>query len=112
MILILGVTASGKGRSGFDLARELDGEIVSIDSMKVYRRMESHPSPQEAQQQIRYHMIDVSGLESFSVGLHRRATAPKRSGRGKPVIAVGVRPSTSRSLYGLFEAPAATNESA
>ena len=35
MILILGVTGSGKGRLAFELARGLDGEIVSVDSMKV-----------------------------------------------------------------------------
>ena len=40
MILILGVTASGKGRLAFDLAEHLDAEIISIDSMKVYRRMD------------------------------------------------------------------------
>jgi tRNA dimethylallyltransferase len=70
MILILGVTASGKGRVGFDLARALDGEIVSVDSMKVYRRMDigtAKPS-KEARQQVRYHLIDVvEPSESFSV---------------------------------------------
>ena len=40
MLLILGVTASGKGRLAFDLAQSLDAEIISIDSMKVYRRMD------------------------------------------------------------------------
>ena len=40
MILILGVTASGKGALGFELARTIGGEIISIDSMKVYRRMD------------------------------------------------------------------------
>jgi tRNA A37 N6-isopentenylltransferase MiaA len=34
MILILGVTASGKGRLAFDLAQSLDAEIISVDSMK------------------------------------------------------------------------------
>ena len=40
MILILGITASGKGRLAFDLAESIDAEIISIDSMKVYRRMD------------------------------------------------------------------------
>jgi len=40
MVLILGVTASGKGRLAFDLAKSLDAEVISIDSMKVYRRMD------------------------------------------------------------------------
>jgi hypothetical protein len=40
MIMILGVTASGKGRLAFELARQIDAEIGSVDSMKVYRRMD------------------------------------------------------------------------
>jgi tRNA dimethylallyltransferase len=55
MVLVLGVTASGKGRLGFELAQALGGEIVSIDSMKVYRRMDigtAKPSA-EARQQVR-----------------------------------------------------------
>ncbi len=39
-ILILGVTASGKGALAFELARTLGGQIISVDSMKVYRRMD------------------------------------------------------------------------
>lgn len=112
MILILGVTASGKGRVGFDLARELDGEIVSIDSMKVYRRMDigtAKPS-REAQQQVRYHLIDVvEPSESFSVGLFldqaNGAIEDIRS-RGKAVVAVGGTALYIKALlYGLFEGP-------
>lgn len=112
MTLILGVTASGKGRVGFDLARELDGEIVSVDSMKVYRRMDigtAKPSRQ-AREQVRYHMIDVvEPSESFSVGLYlERANAAIEDirGRGKAVIAVGGTALYIKALlYGLFEGP-------
>jgi len=112
MILILGVTASGKGRVAFDLARQLDGEIVSIDSMKVYRRMDigtAKPSV-EARRQVRYHLIDiVEPSESFSVGLFLdRATAAIEEirSRGKPVIAVGGTALYIKALlYGLFEGP-------
>jgi len=112
MILVLGVTASGKGRVAFDLARQLGGEIVSIDSMKVYRRMDigtAKPSP-EARQQVRYHMIDiVEPSESFSVGLFlKRATAAIKDirSRGRPVIAVGGTALYIKALlYGLFEGP-------
>ena len=61
MILILGVTASGKGRLAHDLAEHLGAEIISIDSMKVYRRMDigtAKPS-KEARQRVKYHLIDV-----------------------------------------------------
>ena len=112
MILILGVTASGKGRVAFDLARQLDGEVVSIDSMKVYRRMDigtAKPSV-EARRQVRYHLIGiVEPSESFSVGLFLdRATAAIEEirSRGKPVIAVGGTALYIKALlYGLFEGP-------
>jgi tRNA dimethylallyltransferase len=112
MVLVLGVTASGKGRVGFDLARELDGEIVSVDSMKVYRRMDigtAKPS-QDAREQVRYHMIDVvEPSESFSVGLFldkANAAIEDIRSRGKAVIAVGGTALYIKALlYGLFEGP-------
>ena len=112
MILILGVTASGKGRLGFELARALDGEILSVDSMKVYRRMDigtAKPSP-EARQQIRYHLIDiVEPSESFSVGLfleRANAVIDDIRRRGKTVVAVGGTALYIKALlYGLFEGP-------
>lgn len=112
MILILGVTASGKGRLAFELARRLDGEIVSVDSMKVYRRMDigtAKPSP-EARRSIRHHMIDVvEPSEPFSVGLFCEqawAAIDTIRGRGKPVVAVGGTALYIKALlYGLFEGP-------
>jgi tRNA dimethylallyltransferase len=112
MVLVLGVTASGKGRLGFELARTLDGEIVSIDSMKVYRRMDigtAKPSP-EARQQIRHHLIDVvEPSESFSVGVFldmAQAAIDDIRQRDKAVIAVGGTALYIKALlYGLFEGP-------
>jgi len=112
MVLVLGVTASGKGRLGFELARTLGGEIVSIDSMKVYRRMDigtAKPSPQ-ARQQVRYHVIDVvEPSESFSVGVfldQALAAIDDIRGRGKAVVAVGGTALYIKALlYGLFEGP-------
>ena len=117
MVLILGVTASGKGRVGFDLARELGGEIVSVDSMKVYRRMDigtAKPS-KEARQQVRYHMIDiVEPSESFSVGVFlekANAAIEDVRGRGKVVIAVGGTALYIKALlYGLFEGPGSDDQ--
>ncbi len=112
MVLVLGVTASGKGRLGLELARTLDGEIVSIDSMKVYRRMDigtAKPSPQ-ARQQVRYHLIDVvEPSESFSVGVFldmAQAAIDDIRRRGKAVVAVGGTALYIKALlYGLFEGP-------
>ncbi len=112
MILILGVTASGKGRLAFDLAQSLDAEIISIDSMKVYRRMDigTAKPPQEARQRIKYHLIDiVEPSDSFSVGVFRDAALgaiEQIKSRNMPVIAVGGTALYIKALlYGLFEGP-------
>jgi len=113
-ILILGVTASGKGKLAFELARRLNGEIVSIDSMKVYRRMDigtAKPAP-DRRQHVQYHMIDiVEPSEAFSVGLFVDKALPildQIQQRGRPVVAVGGTALYIKALlYGLFDGPGA-----
>lgn len=117
MILILGVTASGKGRLAFELAENLDAEIVSIDSMKVYRRMDvgTAKPPKEARQRIRYHLIDVvEPSDSFSVSAFLDAAesaVEDIQGRGKRVIGVGGTALYIKALmYGLFDGPGTDEE--
>jgi tRNA dimethylallyltransferase len=112
MILILGVTASGKGRLAYDLAQSLGAEIISIDSMKVYRRMDigTAKPPLEARRRIKYHLIDiVEPSDSFSVGAFRNAALhaiEQIKSRGKKIIAVGGTALYIKALlYGLFEGP-------
>jgi len=112
MILILGVTASGKGRLAFDLADSMGAEIISIDSMKVYRRMNigTAKPPEEARRRIKYHLIDiVEPSESFSVGAFLDAALhaiEQIRSRNKPVVAVGGTALYIKALlYGLFEGP-------
>jgi tRNA dimethylallyltransferase len=116
MVLILGTTASGKGKLAFDLAENLGGEIISIDSMKVYRRMDigTAKPPKEARERIKYHLIDiVEPSESFSVAAFLDAATgaiEQIKSRNKPVIAVGGTALYIKALlYGLFEGPG-TNE--
>ena len=117
MILILGVTASGKSRLAFQLAQKLGGEIISIDSMKVYRRMDigtAKPSLQN-RKQVKYHLIDVAEpYESFSVdrflSLTNKAIGQIKA-LNKPIIAVGGTAMYIKALlYGLFEGPGADPE--
>ncbi|HAL44970.1 MAG: tRNA (adenosine(37)-N6)-dimethylallyltransferase MiaA [Planctomycetes bacterium GWF2_42_9] len=111
-ILILGVTAGGKGKLAFELAKKLEAEIISIDSMKVYRRMDigtAKPS-KEARNQIKHHLIDVvEPSEPFSVDTFLNLTdqAVKNiESNGKPVVAVGGTAMYIKALlYGLFEGP-------
>ncbi|MBN1457035.1 MAG: tRNA (adenosine(37)-N6)-dimethylallyltransferase MiaA [Sedimentisphaerales bacterium] len=112
MILILGTTASGKSRLAFDVAMATGGQIISIDSMKVYRRMDigtAKPSL-EHRNKIKYHLIDVAEpSESFSVDrfLDMTNSAVEQITKDdKRVIAVGGTAMYIKVLlYGLFEGP-------
>ena len=112
MILILGVTGTGKGQLAFELAEAIGAEIISIDSMKVYRRMDigTAKPPKEARERIRCHLIDVvEPSESFSVGLFldsALSAIEQIKRHNKPIIAVGGTALYIKALlYGLFESP-------
>ncbi len=115
--MILGCTASGKASLAFALARRIGGEIISIDSMKVYRRMDigtAKPSL-EKKREIPHHLIDVvEPWHSFSLGkyveLAERAIHDIRE-REHPIIAAGGTAMYIRGLLeGVFEGPAADEE--
>ena len=111
-ILILGVTAGGKGKMAFELAKKVNAEIISIDSMKVYRRMNigtAKPS-KEVQKQVNYHLIDVvEPSESFSVDAFLSLTeqaVKDIEAKGKPVVAVGGTAMYIKALlHGIFDGP-------
>jgi tRNA dimethylallyltransferase len=116
MILILGVTGTGKGQLAFRLAQRIGAEIISVDSMKVYRRMDigTAKPPKEARAVQKYHLIDVvEPSETFSVGLFLDIALPaieQIRRQNLPVIAVGGTALYLKALmHGLFEGPG-TNE--
>jgi len=95
IICIAGPTASGKTALSIALAKELDGEIVSCDSMQVYKRMDigtAKPTAEEMEN-IPHHMLSVAEpWEDFSVGKYCDLAAPIVDdilARGKPAIIVG-----------------------
>lgn len=69
IVAVVGSTASGKSALAVALAKELGGEIVSCDSMQIYRRMTigtAKPTPRE-QEGIVHHLIDfVEPEKAFS----------------------------------------------
>ena len=71
VLLLLGPTGVGKTSASLLLARRLDSEIISADSMQIYRHMDigtAKPAPEE-RSAVRHHMIDViDPWESFSTG--------------------------------------------
>jgi len=114
IVLLLGCTASGKSAVSLELARMLGAEIVSIDSMQVYRRMDiGTAKPSRAERaEIPHHLIDVvDPSEPFSVAryveLADRAIL-EIAARGKTVLALGGTPLYVMGLmYGMFDGPPA-----
>ncbi|MBD8990695.1 MAG: tRNA (adenosine(37)-N6)-dimethylallyltransferase MiaA [Clostridiales bacterium] len=95
ILCIAGPTASGKTALAVELAKDLNGEVVSCDSMQVYRRMDigtAKPSREEMQG-IPHHMIDVAEPdEDFSVSRYCAMAAPIVDdivARGKTAIIAG-----------------------
>lgn len=95
VVAVVGPTASGKTALGVQLARHFDGEIVSADSMQVYRGMPvatAQPEPEEMAG-VPHHLIGfLDPGETFSVSdyvqLAREAIAGI-AGRGKLPVIVG-----------------------
>ena len=95
IICIAGPTASGKTALAVELAKEFGGEVVSCDSMQVYRRLDigtAKPSKDEMQG-IVHHMLDVAEPdEDFSVSRYCEMATPIVDdilARGKTAIIAG-----------------------
>lgn len=95
IICIAGPTASGKTALAAALAKELNGEVVSCDSMQVYKHMDigtAKPTLEEMQG-IPHHMIDVAEpWEDFSVSRYCEMAAPIVDdiiSRGKTAVIAG-----------------------
>ena len=95
IICVVGPTASGKTALAIELAKELGGEVVSCDSMQIYRRMDigTAKPTQEEMQGIPHHMIDICDpTEDFSVSRYTDMATPIVDdilARGKTAIIAG-----------------------
>ena len=95
IICVAGPTASGKTALAVELAKELNGEVISCDSMQIYRRMNigtAKPTTEEMQG-IPHHMLDVAEPEEdFSVSRYCELATPILDGilaRGRTAIIAG-----------------------
>jgi tRNA dimethylallyltransferase len=113
-LIFTGPTGSGKTSLGIHLAERLDAEIVSMDSMALYRGMDigtAKPTPEE-RRRIPHHLIDVlDPWESASVSwwLDQAALSCQAiEARGRRALFVGGTPLYLKALlYGLFDGPPA-----
>ena len=95
VVVVSGTTASGKTKLGILLAQSFGGEVISADSMQVYRGMDigtAKPSIEE-REGIPHHMLDVADpSEEYSVARYveeASGCAEEILGRGKLPIVVG-----------------------
>ena len=94
-IAIVGPTASGKTALSLSLAERFSGEIISCDSMQIYRGMDIGTAKATSEERARapHHMLDlVSPTEDFSVDNYKRQAllcADEISSRGGLPIFVG-----------------------
>jgi tRNA dimethylallyltransferase len=114
ILAILGPTASGKSAVALEICRRAGAEILSVDSMQVYKEMDigtAKPTPAE-QAEVRHHLIDlVAPDEPFTVArfveLADAVIADARR-RNVPLVVTGGTPLYYKALFeGLFEGPGA-----
>lgn len=95
IIVVAGPTASGKTALGIEIAKAVDGEIISADSMQVYQGMSiATASPTEKERaQVPHHLVEfLSRQENYSVSDFCRLAKEKIaniSSRGKTPVIVG-----------------------
>ncbi len=111
---LTGPTAAGKTRVGIELALRLGAEIISLDSMALYRGMEigTAKPTHEQRRMAPHHLIDVvEAHEEYSLARYvDEATRciQQIKGRGREVLFVGGTPLYLKGLLrGIFEGPEA-----
>ncbi|MBR6654944.1 MAG: tRNA (adenosine(37)-N6)-dimethylallyltransferase MiaA [Oscillospiraceae bacterium] len=95
VVVITGPTATGKTKLGIELAKKFDGEVISADSMQLYKYMDIGTATPDAEEMegIPHHMLSIiEPREDYSVSLYVEAAAACVDdviARGKMPIIVG-----------------------
>ncbi|MGI9533377.1 MAG: tRNA (adenosine(37)-N6)-dimethylallyltransferase MiaA [Thermodesulfobacteriota bacterium] len=95
LIAILGPTAVGKSKFAIELAKKVDAQIISADSMQIYKYFDigtSKPTKSE-RKDVPHHLIDIKNPDQdFNAGLYRKTAIPiinKLNKKNKRIIIVG-----------------------
>ena len=117
LVVVLGPTASGKTALSLHVAEQLQGEIISCDSVAVYRELEigtAKPSQQERQRVV-HHLIDIAGPQELVTAgdysrLARQAIADVAARGHFPIVVGGSGLYLRALLEGLFAGPPRSEE--
>ncbi|MEM0924852.1 MAG: tRNA (adenosine(37)-N6)-dimethylallyltransferase MiaA [Planctomycetota bacterium] len=108
-VVITGATASGKSEFAIQVAEAIGGEILSLDSIAVYRGMDIGTAKPDTEDRARvpHHLIDLAEPdEDFSVAMYLRAAhglAAEVTARGKTPIFVGGTPMYLKAIVRGFD---------
>ncbi|MEO6572536.1 MAG: isopentenyl transferase family protein, partial [Polyangiaceae bacterium] len=117
LIAIAGPTASGKSDLAMELCARLDGEIISADSVQIYRGFDlgSGKPTTDEQARVRHHLIDV--LDPMATvdaaqfaAMSDVAIADVRGRKKRPIVCGGTFLWQKALLFGLSAAPPANGE--
>ena len=112
LLAIVGPTATGKTELAMRVAERIGGEIVSADSVQIYRRFDigsGKPSAEE-RGRVAHHLVDAfDPLEAIDAAIYaeaaERAIADIRARGKRPILCGGTFLWTKALLFGLAEAP-------
>ena len=112
ILAVIGPTASGKSSIGLSLAEHVGGEIVSADSMQIYRQMDigtAKPSLAD-RRQVRHHLIDILNPDQpYNAGQFSsdadQAIAEIGQQSQVPIIVGGTHLYLKTLIHGLIAAP-------
>jgi tRNA dimethylallyltransferase len=114
LLFLVGSTASGKSKVALEIAERIGADILSLDSMKIYRGMDvgtAKPGA-EARRRVVHRLVDLADpRERFDVaryvGEAERAIAETRAAGRRPLFVGGTGLYLKAILWGLFEGPSA-----
>ena len=112
-ISIAGPTASGKSAVAMKIAEQLKGEIISVDSMQVYRGLDIGTAKPSAAEQaaIRHHLIDCAGLEeTYDAARYVREATERETKIERPIFCGGTGLYFQAWHEGLGDSPQANAE--
>ncbi len=117
MLVVVGPTASGKTALAIDLARQLEGEIVNVDSVQIYRGFDigSGKPTADERAEIPHHLVDLLDPNDAIEASRFRELADEvladiRARGKRPILAGGTFLWQRAVLYGLAEGPKADAE--